>query len=71
MTERHHYIHVSSSVTRVIKRGGGTERAPKAQESQGGLGACSPKTFYISMVSKTLYLAFSGMFIDNLKAKHR
>ena len=58
----------SSGVVRVLKLGG-AERTPKARVSWGGLGACSPKNIFISRVSKTLFLAFSGRFIDNLKAK--
>ena len=37
---------------------------------EGGWKHASPRIFFISRVSKTLFAAFLGKFIDNVKATH-
>ena len=60
----------SSGVAMVMKLGDttSTEGARFLGEVFGGLVL---QEIFFSSVSKTLFLAFSGRFIDNLKATHR
>ena len=51
--------------------GGGAERAQRTRNFQKGFEACSPKKSSILRVFKTLFLAFSGCCISDLKAIHR
>lgn len=66
-------VPMRSGVARVTIPGGGVRTSAKGGRFVGGLRACSSKNFFISRVSKTLYIfvAFSGRFIDDVKPTYR
>ena len=64
-------IYVQSSGVAMVMKLGGTTSTEGARFLAGeGWGPAPPRIFF-SSISKTLFLAFSGRFIDNLKATHR
>ena len=67
-----HITDITNGVARMDRRR--TERdstSVKGARFLEGLESCFPKKFLISRVFKLLLLAFSGRFIDNLRATHQ
>ena len=58
------------TVARHSNETGGNRTSADGARFHGGLGACSPKKSFNSRVSKMLFLALSGRYIDNLKATY-